>query len=450
MTGQRAPHLLYVAWGFPPCRSGGVYRALATVNAFARAGWRVTVLTADRETFERHTGTDPSMEERIDPSVRVVRVPFEWPTHDPDLRRWGWLRARSPRLWRRYRNLRDRVTFPEIGYGPWRLPLERAALAVHAADPVDLTVASANPNVDFSPARKLFTAHGVPYVMDYRDAWLLDVFSGDQLLPDSSLAARFERRYVADASEIWFVNEPIAQWHRERYPDKADRIHVVANGFDPEFAPAPRRTPSPPDRPLRFGYIGTVSGRVPLGAFVEGWDLAREREPLLADAEAEIRGYLGFYASRDPSRVALLDRYTDRGVTYGGPVPKAEIASVYESYDVLLLILGAGRYVTSGKAYEYIASALPVVAVHDPGNAATGLFEGHPRWFPVAEVTGEEVARALIAAAHSAREDSPQVIEQAAALGDRFSREHQLAPRIEALSRLVGFQPETGTPEVAA
>jgi hypothetical protein len=50
------PHLLYVAWGFPPCRSGGVYRALATANAFARDGWDVTVLTVERELWERRTG----------------------------------------------------------------------------------------------------------------------------------------------------------------------------------------------------------------------------------------------------------------------------------------------------------------------------------------------------------------------------------------------------------
>ena len=50
---SRRPHLLYVAWGYPPCRGGGVYRALATPNAFAEAGWDVTVLTVDRETFTR-------------------------------------------------------------------------------------------------------------------------------------------------------------------------------------------------------------------------------------------------------------------------------------------------------------------------------------------------------------------------------------------------------------
>ena len=83
------PHMLYVAWGYPPCRGGGVYRALATANRFAALGWKVTVLTADRETFHRFTGADLTLEERIDPSIEVVRVPFEWPILEADLRKWS-------------------------------------------------------------------------------------------------------------------------------------------------------------------------------------------------------------------------------------------------------------------------------------------------------------------------------------------------------------------------
>ena len=61
-SADGAPLVLYVAWGFPPCRGGGVYRALATANGFAQQGVRVTVLTADREAFVRFTGGDVSLE----------------------------------------------------------------------------------------------------------------------------------------------------------------------------------------------------------------------------------------------------------------------------------------------------------------------------------------------------------------------------------------------------
>jgi glycosyltransferase involved in cell wall biosynthesis len=404
------------------------------VNAFARDGWRVTVLTAEREAFLRFTGVDPSLEDQVDPSVRVVRVPFEWPVHETDLRRWSYARVRAPRLWRKARNRLDQVPFPEIGYGPWRRAIERAALAIHRADAVNLTVATANPNVDFAPAFLLRRKYGVPYVMDYRDAWLLDVFSGDMLFADNSPQARTESKYISAAAEVWFVNEPIADWHRKRYPQSSEKIHVVPNGYDPVFAPKPREASSPANRPLTFGYVGTVSGKVPMLEFLNGWRLAVQTRPEMYGARAAVHGYLGYYATSNPELLRLIEEHADVGVTYGGPVPKALIAQQYEDFDVVLLILGAGRYVTSGKVYEYMASGLPIVAVHDPGNAATSVLDGYPRRHAVADLTPPSIAEALVAAARSARDDDADTLQRTREAAAQAAREIQLRPRVAALT----------------
>lgn len=431
------PHVLYVAWGFPPGRSGGVYRALATANAFADNGFTVTVLTAQRETFEQHTGVDTSLEELVHPAIEVVRLPFSWPYAVTDRSQWPLLRRLVPRVWRKVRVWLDQVPFPEKVYGPWRGPLERAASQVHARTPVDLVVATANPNVDFAAARHLHRTAGVPYVMDYRDAWLLHVFDGHQIHADGSRIARLERSLLEHAREVWFVNEPIRRWHRTRYPDLADRMHVVANGFDPHFAPAPRLEGRPEERPLRFGYIGTVSGKVPLAEFARGWSLARRRSTALAGAEAEIWGYLGFHATPNPELLALVQSHADEGLTYAGPLAKGRVREVYDSFDALLLILGAGLYVTSGKVYEYLASALPIVSVHSPDNAATDVLRGYPLWFPVQDLSPESVAGALEAAAQAARSASPETRRACEEFARQYSRDLQLLPRVEALREQV-------------
>lgn len=429
------PHVLYVAWGFPPSRGGGVYRALATVNAFVREGFRVTVLTADRQTFEKYTGVDPSLEALVAPGVEVVRVPFAWPAMDTDLRHWSALRMWAPRQWRNRRKKLDRKDFPEIGYGPWREPLERAAVAVHEVDPVDLTVATANPNVDFCAAAVLNARFGVPFVMDYRDAWMLDVFDGGLLHEEGGREDRIERSLLAGASEAWFVNAPIRDWHAARHPRLAARMHVVANGYDPDFAPRPRTTRS--ERPLTFGYIGTASAKVPMREFAAGWRLARERGGDLDGARAQLWGYLGFYATPNPGLLRLVEDHATDGLTYEGPVPKAAVRSTYESFDVCLLILGAGRYVTSGKVFEYAASALPIVSVHDPGNAATDVLRDYPLWFGVADLDPGTIADALEAAARAALTADEATRTACAEFAARYARDLQIEPRVRALREMV-------------
>ncbi|MDN5791142.1 MAG: glycosyl transferase [Micrococcales bacterium] len=442
------PHVVYVAWGFPPCRGGGVYRALATANRFAESGFRVTVLTATRETFTRYTGADTSLEALVNPRIRVVRVPFDWPALDADIRQWSLARAFAPRLWRKARAKLDVRDFPEIGYGPWKRPLTEAAQQVHDADPVDLVVASANPNVDFAVAEYLNDHHDVPYVMDYRDAWTLDVFDGHQVHPDGSRVALLENKLLGGAREVWFVNEPIRAWHQRRYPAIASRMHVVANGYDPDFAPAPQLATRESRQPLRFGYIGTVSNKVPLGEFAAGWSLARARDPDLADATAEIWGYLGFYSTPSPGLVRLIEAHTDDGLAYVGPLPKQRVREVYDTFDALLLILAAGIYVTSGKVFEYTASALPIVSVHDPLNAASDVLRDYPLWFPVSDLEPESVARALEAATEAARSASPAVRERCRAFSQQYSRDLQLAPRVSALAASLDFDPESMTTRV--
>ncbi len=432
-AAARRPHVLYVAWGFPPCRSGGVYRALATANAFVRGGWDVTVVTPEREAFERYTGIDPSMEPLVDPRVRVERIPFSWPTLEPDLRNWSPLRAYAPRLWANARKRLDVLAFPEPAYGPWKRELERAVDRIAAERPVDLCVATANPNVTFTAAARLHERHGVPYVMDYRDAWTLDVFSGDRLHDVGSRVEKLERELVANSREVWFVNEPIRAWHEKAYPESAHKLHVVSNGYDPEFSAESVVRDRGSEEPLTFGYIGTVSGKVPLKEFVAGWRDARSHGAPLESARAELHGYLGHYQLPNATTQAVVDAASDAELTYAGPVPKASVRDVYRRFDALLLILGTGLYVTSGKVFEYVATGLPVVSVHDPGNAASDVLRDYPLWFPVADLTPDGIAAALRAAGEAALRPDPAVRAACAEFAVRYRRDAQLAPRVAAL-----------------
>ncbi|XRD70673.1 glycosyl transferase [Microbacterium esteraromaticum] len=427
------PHLLYTAWSFPPSRAGGVYRALATVNAFVDAGWDVTVLTVPRSIFVDSTGADFRLEEQVRPGVVVVRDEPNVPAYQNDIGRWPWSRARHTELFKLADLRRDFLHFPEPNYGRWRPSLERAAERIHREHRVDLAIGTANPHVDFIPGWHLHRRFGVPYVMDYRDAWQLDVFTGRKLITALPIVDRWEARLMADAAEIWFVNEPIRQWHEAKHPESASRMKVVANGFE-EYGDS-LAVPVRPGRDagLVFGYIGTITDKVPFRELVDGWAIARERGGDMATARLELRGYLGHFGTVSERLQADLDRARELGITYAGPVSKADIARAYEGFDALVLALGTGRYVTSGKVYEYAATGLPIAAIHDPGNAATDVLKGTPVHVPIDAVTPAAIATAL---EETARMAASQTVEERRAAQDaaaRYSRTAQLAPRIDAL-----------------
>ncbi len=435
------PHLLYVAWGFPPSRTGGVHRALATANAFAAADWRVSVITAPREVFADLTGADAALEGLIDPRVEVLRVPFSWPAKDSDLRRFSPLRVLTPRLWAKARAIRDCRAFPEVGYGPWRHRIEAAARDLHHRAPVHLTMATTNPQVSVSAAVRLHHDFAVPYVIDYRDAWTLHTYSGRRALSADSPAGRYEAMAFSKAAEIWFVNEPLRRWHAGQYPGQADRMHVVMNGYDRDLpavsSGAPATEAASPQRPLTFGYLGTMTAVVPLRELIDGWHAGR-RHPELDGATAELHGYLGYYATPDPALADLVDTAAGVGLSYAGPVSKTLVAQTYAGFDVAILLLGGGEYVTSGKVFEYMSTGLPVVSVLTPGNAAAEVLTGYPRWHPAADLSPEAIAVALVAAARDARcDDAAERAEAARQFARRYRRDAQLAPRIDALRAVV-------------
>ncbi|WP_426183985.1 glycosyltransferase [Microbacterium sp. TWP3-1-2b2] len=428
------PHLLYTAWSFPPSRAGGVYRALATANAFAADGWDVTVLTVPRDIFEASAGVDSSLEDQLAPGVEIVRVDPGAQAHVTDLRQWSRLRARNIELWRGLERLRDLRGFPELTYGRWRRPLESAAARVHHSRPVDLAIGTANPNVDFATGAYLARRFGVPYVMDYRDAWSLDVFSGRPVTNWIPGVVRTERRLLGRAAEVWFVNEPIRAWHAQRYGG-ADRMHVVANGFDEYEAPLAVPVRSGRAQGLVFGYIGTMSDQVPVEPLVAAWRRARRDGRIRAVDRLVIHGYVGHWGTGEAAR--MLEAAAEDGVSFRGPVSKSRIGEVYAGFDALVLALGTGRYVTSGKVFEYLATGIPIVSVHDPGNAATDVVKDAPGWHGARSLDPGDIADSLAATAAVAAAQTPEERLVAQAWGSRYARRAQLNPRIADLRDLV-------------
>jgi glycosyltransferase involved in cell wall biosynthesis len=421
--GER-PHLIYIAIGFPPAAKSSAYRMRETANQFINAGWDVTVLTIAQESWERDSGIDLTLLDQVDPRVRIVELPLAREDLETDIRLFDETRAIDPRSWTGKLMARQKEAFPEPNFGDWRGDLEQAVLSIHAEHRADLLLATCVPYVNLAAAWKLWEQDRVPYAVDFRDGWSIDVIDGVEAFSPDSDEAVWEKRILDHALSLWVVNDPIAEHYRRRYPAFADRVHVVRNGYDADSSPGRAHSPDP-ESGLVFGYLGTVNFTVQhLETVLNAWKAAREREPLLANARFEVRGHIGNGANREANGHAeMLKKAAGDGVSFGGPATKAEVAAIYARWDAMVLILIGGRYVTSGKVYEYMATGLPIVSAHVVEHDASNVLAGHPLWTGAVGLDEARLADSFVKAAHMAVETDDETHAEAMTHADQFTRE---------------------------
>jgi glycosyltransferase involved in cell wall biosynthesis len=468
---SRPPRVLYLSFYFPPSRASGVYRARATANHLADHGWDVTAFAAPLTFLYDVIGSvDEELASTVHPGITVERPHLALYRWQRDLRQFGRFRGSLPAVSRKLFDWREHKIFPEQ-YASWAVNSVKRALRLHAKQRFDVVLATGNPFASFAAAWAFHKLTNVPYVIDYRDSWTLDLFADEPAFPAEHPAWKWERRIMRDAGSAVFVNDALRTWHAERYPGSAADMLVVPNGWDPDLLQLtpPTDTADGDDtagaadsaagerRPLQFGYLGTVTNNQPVEAMAEAFKLARSH-PDLAEAELNIHGHLGFFQDSQAffmERLGLddggnVDPDNDTGLRYRGPVSKTDVGSVYEHNDVLVFLAGGGRYVTSGKIFEYMASGRPIVSVHAPDIAAREVLEGYPLWFNANSLEVDELAQSFIAAGKAARDCGPEQRAAARQHAQKYARAILLRPLEARLRTLAGRPPaESGDPQDA-
>lgn len=408
------PHLLYLAFFFPPSRSSGVYRALATVKAFDRAGWDVTVVTTSNRFFEEEIGSvDDSLLEAVPTNVRLERVEFSFrpPELNKQIRDLGWVAGNLPVLMRGLRSRTKRARdFVDVMRGrsgdsydmddrylAWIEPVVARARSLAQSTPFDHVLATGNPYSSFEAARIISAMHDVPYTIDYRDPWAFDMRTGGlaRLSPQTFSA---ERRIIEEAHACVHVNEAIKEAYSSRYSEFAEKQHVVVNGFDSGSIPPLAEHAT--GEGVIFGMLGTVTDLWPLAEIFEAWGMVRSSLP--SGSRLRLGGHLGYFAW---SAEALESTFPgrDEGFEYVGAVPKTDVASFYSEVDVALVPLFGGPMVTAGKVLEVAALGVPIVCVQREDGGGRRFYRSHPLAFGV-DPDPDSIATAMKDAAKLASE----------------------------------------------
>jgi len=440
------PHLVYIAFWYPPSRASGVYRSIATVNEFLAAGWDVTVVTTTSDFFQDEIGSiDTSLLAYVPDDVAVVRVPFTLGlVGQLDIRSMSRFSATFPTLWaamrRKLTPLRSlwgvldgsstEAHQMTDNYVTWIDPVVKVGLRINSGRSVDHILATGNPYSSFEASRLLAGLLGVGFSVDYRDPWTIDVFTG-RLDNADRKTTEAERCIIQEADACFHVNHAIADAYRQKFPDTAAKHHVVYNGYDTESIP-PASGPS--SGPLRFGILGTLNDRWPIEPLFKAWSDIRPSLP--AGSELILGGHLGYFArSEDLLEAYLPDEST--GFRYVGPIAKADVADFYSALDVVVVPVPGGPMVTSGKVFEAMASGKPFVCIQSEQGGARTLAK-HSLLAIGTEPESRSIGAALLEAAKMAENLDEETSERARSESTKYERHRALSPMIRLVEDRLG------------
>jgi glycosyltransferase involved in cell wall biosynthesis len=409
-------NVLVVAYYFPPMGLSGVQRTLKFVKYLTEFGWRPIVLTAGETPYYAH---DPSLLEELQPLidngyVRIVRtegsgIPgFNFKRkgqrankeagrgygvsgiENADSAKVSSLDTRYPKPdtpvlatlklpSAGYQRLRSKII--QMVYQPdsrirWKNSALAAADTIFKEERIDAIFTTAPPYTDFLIARELRDKYNVPYLMDYRDAWVSNPVLNFYITPfHKAYARKLEDECLRGSSAITVVNRRMKEVLLEHYNFLShEDIMIVPHGYDPaDIARAVEiadgyRNPAK----FRMTYGGTFYvGRSPQVLF-EAIRLAVRKEPELAnDLELVFAGILQKEFHRMAQKTGLASNIVSKGY-----LPHIESIALLLASDVLWMTM-SDDISAPGKLYEYLGTGRTILGLVPQGSQAEKILHDY-------------------------------------------------------------------------
>jgi len=345
--------LLILSYFYPPLGGGGVPRVLGWTRYLPAAGWRCTVVCAGEEDYWVRDDS-----EAIPAGTEVLRVHggsalSSWLR----LRKSGSAGRRSGATFGLLRRLSDWWLLPD-SYVGWARRAQAVAARRLAQGDIAVLLSSSPPDSVHLAGRALARRFGVPWVADFRDPWIGLHFRSPASAWHRARQAGMEADVVQHASAVFVASKTHADDLTAAFPARADRIHHVANGYEP-WVPA-EEAASDPDHFLVV-FTGTLALMPDAYTFLDALHDVLTRHP---EGRRRIRvRFAGAYETGVEDRAIALSL---KGIVdFLGPISHARARALQHAADLLLLWKprGAGyRTMVPGKLYEYLESGRPILA----------------------------------------------------------------------------------------
>lgn len=332
--------LLMIAFHFPPHRgSSGLQRSLSLARHLPACGWQPEILTASRFAYEQTSATQVEL-----PADLVVHraLALDAKRHLSIAGRYPGFLARPDR-WR-----------------SWWLPATLRGIQLLRSGHFDaiwstFPIATAH-RIGASLARH----SGLPWIADLRDPMAHDGYPRE--ISQWKAYEKVERKVFERAAAVVTVTPGCADYYRLRYPQAANRIHMIRNGADPLPEDPSVRGPGRDFVLLHSGLIYPWE-RDPTALF-DALVLLRERRP---DLTRRLRLRLRAPGAQDWLFRLAQDRNLQEIVEILPPINHLAAQREMREASALLVLQAANCSLQiPAKLYEYARTQRPILALSSP------------------------------------------------------------------------------------
>jgi len=259
-----------------------------------------------------------------------------------------------------------------------------------------------------------------PWVVDFRDPWVDNPGAPPRPPWIDSLNRRLEARVVRSGTLVTSTSPVHLEEMRKRYPDCADRLVFLPNGFDPHDLEGAK--------PIRFSQ--SIFNLVHAGN-VYGSRTALLERLLEAFIQLPADIHLQLLGAKCEEVDDLVERYQlAERVKVTLPQPHEVALGCCLGADMLVLIQG-GRFAIPGKVYEYAATGRPILHI-GPNSSSPGQVIA--QW-----KIGRSVERVedIVAVILKSRDEIRNSFSLSPVDLSRYSRQHLTAELVGHLNRLI-------------
>lgn len=376
---------LIIAYNFAPEGNAGAHRPLRFVRHLSSFGWKPTVVTVETKLYERY---DPSLLAQIPSEIDVIRVR----NRDP----WvAFQERRTLRMQEKIAHLSaEKIAgiekmqqaplrafirkviqtiegwcyHPDPAMG-WIQPAAERIKELHVGKKLNVILATGGPWSSFIVAERASRLTGVPYVLDFRDAWTLtwDPFTDQR----PSWAILYDRRTLyrlfRNAQAIILRYETEAECYWRAYPGALDtqRIHIIPNGFDGAIEEV-KRTRGDKCQILYTGTLAYYRYDTMLDALAR---LKKNDEVSISQLRFVIVGEQSDLLYAEAAKRGLSEI-----VVSAPPIPHSEILKLQRESDALLMLerkpsMKGHELLAGAKLFGYLKAGRPILGILPEGEA---------------------------------------------------------------------------------